>query len=77
YCLSQAYRLAQVNVVAPFEYVALPWAVAWGFVFWGDIPDAQTMAGISLVVGSGLYVLHREALRGRRTVAIRGIRPRV
>ncbi len=77
YFLSQAYRLAEASAIAPFEYVALPWAVMWGFLFWNEVPGAATLAGILLVVGSGIYMLHREAARGRRLLAGRGLRPRV
>lgn len=60
YMLSQAYRVADASVVAPFEYVALPLAVLWGYLFWREVPDLQTIVGIILVVGSGLYVFVRE-----------------
>ncbi len=60
YMLSQAYRVAEANVVAPFEYVALPMAILWGYVFWQEIPGPQVFFGISLVVGSGIYVFIRE-----------------
>lgn len=77
YFLSQAYRLAKATSVAPFEYVSLPLAAFWGFLFWNEVPDATTVLGVALIVGSGLYVLHRESVRGRRTAAGRGLRPRV
>ena len=60
YMLSQAYRVADASAVAPFEYVALPLAVFWGYLFWRHVPDLQTVIGIFLVVGSGLYVFVRE-----------------
>ena len=66
YLMSQAYRISRPSVLAPFEYVALPMAVAWGVVFFGDWPDLVTYAGMALICGSGLYVLHREAVVGRR-----------
>ena len=66
YLMSQAYRISKPSVLAPFEYVALPMAVAWGVVFFGDWPDLVTYAGMALICGSGLYVLHREAVVGRR-----------
>ena len=66
YLMSQAYRISRPSVLAPFEYVALPMAVAWGVVFFGDWPDWVTWAGMALICGSGLYVLHREAVVGRR-----------
>ncbi len=46
-------------------------------MIWSEVPDPTTLLGIALIVGSGLYVLHRESVRGRRTAAGRGLRPRV
>lgn len=77
YCLAQAYRLSPSSIVAPFEYSALPWAVLWGFVFWDALPDVHTVVGILLVVGSGLYIIRRERIRGRRLVSSRPMRPRI
>lgn len=77
YFLSQAYRLAPATSVAPFEYVGLPLAALWGYLFWSEIPAGTTVLGVVLIVGSGLYVLHRESVRGRRVAAGRGLRPRV
>jgi len=65
YALSQAYRVARVSTVAPFEYTGLPLAVLWGYIFWRDLPDGYTIVGALLVVGAGLFVLRQEAL-GRR-----------
>ncbi|MGI9336307.1 MAG: DMT family transporter [Gammaproteobacteria bacterium] len=62
YLMSQAYRVCAAALVAPFEYVALPLAVMWGLVLWGEWPDATAMLGIALILGGGLYVLHRELL---------------
>ena len=68
YMLSQAYRVAQANVIAPFEYVVLPLAILWGYLFWGEIPDFKAMIGIVLIGGSGLYVfLHERS--GQKRVA--------
>ena len=73
YLMSQAYRISRPSVVAPFEYVALPMAVTWGVVFFGDWPDPITYAGMALICGSGLYVLHRETVLARmRRAASRG-----
>ena len=60
YCLSQAYSVAAPSLVAPFEYASLPWALLWGYVFWGDLPGPATILGILLVVASGLYIIRRE-----------------
>ncbi len=64
YAISQAYRLAEATAVAPFEYSALPLAIVWGAVIWGDFPDVVSLAGILLIVGGGLFVLYRESIKG-------------
>lgn len=66
YCLSQGYRVAPVSIVAPFEYVALPMAVIWGLAIWNEVPATTTLIGIALIVGSGIYVIHRERLQSRK-----------
>ena len=64
--LTQAFRMAPVSVLTPFEYVAMLWAVLIGYLFWNELPDAWFYAGAPLVIGAGLYILHRETLRLRR-----------
>jgi len=65
YSISQAYRLAQPATVAPFEYIAMPLAVLWGWLIWDYLPSALVLLGISLIMGAGLYVFLRERQRGR------------
>jgi drug/metabolite transporter (DMT)-like permease len=56
YFLSQAYRLAQPSTIAPFEYIAVPVSVLWGYLFFDDILGYQSVIGMVLIVGSGLYI---------------------
>jgi drug/metabolite transporter (DMT)-like permease len=60
-----AFRHGDLATVAPFRYTALVWALFFGLAVWGDIPNSLAVAGIAIVVGSGLYVLHRERLKTR------------
>ena len=56
--LSQAYRTtSSTNLVAAFEYTALLWASAFGYLFWGEVPAPATFAGAALIVGGGLLLL--------------------
>lgn len=66
YAILYAFRLAEATVLVPFRYVNLVWATLFGFLVWGDLPDRFMIAGATLVVGSGLYVLHRETALFRR-----------
>lgn len=61
----EALRLAEAAIVMPFKYFNMVWAVGLGFVLWGDLPDEWIIAGTALVVVSGLYIMHREAIRRR------------
>lgn len=65
WAISEGYRRSQAAFAAPFEYVAMPLAVIWGFLFFGDWPDPQTWVGIALIVGAGLFLLWRETRIGR------------
>jgi drug/metabolite transporter (DMT)-like permease len=54
-------RWAAVAVVAPFDYLHLVFASAYGWALWRDRPTASTLAGSAVIMACGLYVLHREA----------------
>ena len=60
--ISQAYRISEAAVVAPFEYIALPIAIFWGVIVFGEFPDKTTFMGIALILGSGLYIIWRETI---------------
>jgi len=63
--IAQAYRLCEAALVAPFEYVAMPMAIFWGLLVFGQWPDRTAWFGIALIVGAGLYALWRETVRQR------------
>jgi drug/metabolite transporter (DMT)-like permease len=67
--ISQAYRICEAGLVAPFEYSAMPMAVLWGVVVFGTWPDATAWTGIALIAGAGLYTLWRETRTGRVVAA--------
>ena len=56
-----AYRLAPISVLAPFQYTEIIGATVLGLLIFGDFPDAVTWVGVAIIVGSGIYVFHREA----------------
>lgn len=62
YLISQAYALCEAGLAAPFEYVALPMAIFFGVVVFGQWPDAISWAGTSLILLGGLYMFWREAM---------------
>ena len=54
------YRRAPPVVLAPFEYTALIGAAVFGYLFWGEVPDRWVIAGGSIIMGSGIYIVFRE-----------------
>jgi drug/metabolite transporter (DMT)-like permease len=63
YAITEAFRLGEASLMAPLEYTALVWGVLLDATVWGVLPDAVTWAGAAIIIGSGLYLLHRERLR--------------
>jgi drug/metabolite transporter (DMT)-like permease len=66
YLLIRAHRLAPAAVLAPFIYTEIVWMIALGFMVFGDVPNRWTLAGVAVVIGSGLYLLYRERVMGPR-----------
>jgi len=62
-CLTNAFRLAPVATVSPFEYTALIWATILGYLLWQELPDKYTLLGTCIVIASGLYILYRETMK--------------
>ncbi len=60
FAITQAMRIGEVAVVTPFRYTRLLFAIALGFLVFGERPDLPMLAGAGLILGSGLYTLHRE-----------------
>ena len=63
--ISQAYRLCEAGLVAPFEYAAMPLAIGWGVLVFSTWPDTTAWVGIALICGAGLFTLWRETRRKR------------
>ena len=70
-----AMRSGDIGFVAPFRYSSLLVALFLGLVFFGEWPNALTIIGALIVVGTGLFTLYRERKRRVRTAPI-GLRIR-
>lgn len=70
YLVIKAFALAPGGTLAPFIYVQMLWMVIIGWLWFGDWPAVTTWIGIVLIIGSGLYALHRERVRAREMARI-------
>ena len=58
--LGQSYKLAEVSLVSPLKYLALVFAIAFGYFIWGEIPTFKTLLGAALVIISSIIIFRRE-----------------
>lgn len=64
--LIRALTIAPASLIAPFTYSQIVWALLAGWLVFGDLPDLWMLAGGAVIIASGLFVFHREAVLGRR-----------
>jgi drug/metabolite transporter (DMT)-like permease len=58
--LINAYKQATTTALAPYPYMQMVWMIAFGFLFFAQLPDLWTIGGAMIIVASGLYIVHRE-----------------
>ena len=68
-CVNRSLKLAPASVVVPYQYTMLIWAIALGYLVFGDVPDAPMLVGSAIIVASGLYIFWREQIVARRRPA--------
>jgi drug/metabolite transporter (DMT)-like permease len=61
--ISHAFRIADAAVVAPFDYTALIWATALGWLFWGAVPSPWVYVGALVIIASGIYLIFLDDRR--------------
>lgn len=67
--MNRSLQLSPAAVVVPFQYVAILWAVVLDLLVWGTAPTLRILAGAALIIGSGLFIVHREQRLNRGVAA--------
>lgn len=67
-------RIGEIGFTQPFRYSVLLWAIVFGVVFFAERPDALTLIGAALVIGTGLFTFHRERILARRDASLAAAR---
>ena len=70
FCVNRSLKLAPASVVVPYQYTMIVWAVMFGFIVFGDVPQPATIAGAVIIIGAGLYIFLRERKLGREGSAV-------
>jgi len=59
-----AYQTGEAAIIAPMQYSQIVWATIFGYFFFGDVIDAGTAIGASIIIASGFYIVLRESRSG-------------
>jgi drug/metabolite transporter (DMT)-like permease len=60
-----SYRYAEPSLLAPFDYIAMIWAVSFGFLVFGEVPALAVLGGAAVVTAAGVFIAVREHRLGR------------
>jgi len=58
--LTQSYKFSEVSLVTPLKYLALVFAIIFGYIFWNERPTIKTLIGSALVIISSIIIFRRE-----------------
>ena len=58
--LTQSYKYSDVSLVTPLKYLALVFAIIFGYMIWDEIPTFKTLIGATLVITSSIIIFRRE-----------------
>ena len=73
--MTYALSLAPSATLAPLQYLELPVATLLGYLVFRDFPNALSLTGIAIIIGAGLYMIHRERVTARQLVSDRAAPP--
>lgn len=77
WAITEAFRIGEASFIAPFEYTALAWGVGLDWILWQTVPGMRTFAGAVVIIGSGIYLMHRERAERRAEQAIAEAVPQI
>ena len=69
--LSQSYKFSEVSLVTPLKYLALVFAIGFGYLIWQEIPSSKTLIGAALVITSSIIIFRREIILKKKPTAAR------
>ena len=64
-CYIRGMALGDAAVMAPLDYTRLVFAVVFGFLMFGEVPNAMTMLGALVIIASTVYITLRESRLGK------------
>ena len=75
-CMIRAFYMAEATLIVPFEYTRILFAAAFGYLLFAEVPDIWTWIGAAIIVGTTIYITHREARIGKKPSPIAEATPK-
>lgn len=73
--MTYALSLAPSATLAPLQYLELPVATLFGYLVFRDFPNTLSLIGIAIIIGAGLYMIHRERVTSKKLITERAAPP--
>ena len=73
--MTYALSLAPSATLAPLQYLELPVATFFGYLVFSDFPNTLSLTGIAIIIGAGLYMIHRERVTSKKLITERAAPP--
>ncbi len=67
YLMTLSYRYVAIGTVSPLKYLTIVYGGIIAYLVWGEVPDLQSIFGITTIILTGLYTLHRELIHNQRS----------
>ena len=65
FCVNRSLKFSAASVVVPYQYALIVWAILFGYLVFGDVPDLPMLAGLVIIIAAGLYIFWREQMTAR------------
>ena len=75
--LTEAFRHADVSVIAPFEYASLIFSLVIGYFLFNEAPTVPMLIGSLIVVAAGIFIIFRERQLGLERGKARAVTPKM
>ena len=73
--MTYALSMAPSASLAPLQYLELPVATFFGYLVFSDFPNSLSLIGIAIIIGAGLYMIHRERITAKQLITERAAPP--
>ncbi|MGH1376065.1 MAG: DMT family transporter [Alphaproteobacteria bacterium] len=68
--MAYSYTMAPAAVISPYQYVQIIFAILFGYVFFGDVPDGAKILGAGIIISAGVFLFARERLAKKRDAVV-------